>query len=77
MYRFWSIDFKQEGPSRRRYNLLYTLSFFLELCIYSRRLLFYQCYPPGIASLIVGNTVINYFQIGLTVVAVDFVVVRN
>ena len=38
--------------------------FFLELCIYSRRLLFYQCYPRGIALLIVGNTVINYFQIG-------------
>ena len=61
---FWPINFEQEGPSSLRYNLLYALFFFLDLCIYSRRLLFYQCYPPGIALLIVGNTVINYFQIG-------------
>ena len=43
---------------------LRTFFFFSNFVFTQGDYLFYQCYPPGIASLIVGNTVIYYFQIG-------------
>ena len=62
---FGRSTFKRRDPQDAATICFTHFPFFLELCQdLLKETIFYQCYPPGIALLIVGNTVINYFQIG-------------